>query len=267
MLMRFSVTSHPPLQRRSQTRCCFQHQRGNAPSLPRAGDGPTHTHRRSRAAADLLAGHRPWAPPAPGVTGSCSSPAARPGSSAPSCLGWPGASRGRDAGSGEPKQQQFCPKAAAEPRCAVPTRGTEHRNDRNNPSRGCALHLALVTQPGDQAHTGPFCRADASQEKAVIQPGLLPCSSPPCCSSPAAQPWFRIQASLFLDPLRKAPADASSDEDYSPAALQGHSQRVVYPVPRGCVARWQLYRGPVSPFDCTTRGDQSYTKSPLEKQK
>lgn len=149
----------------------------------------------------------------------------------------------------------------------MPSLGTKHRNDRNNPILGLRVAPRAGHQAGDQGHTGPFCHVDAGQEKAVIQPGLLPCSSPPCCSSPAAQPWFRIQASLFLEALRKAPADASSDEDYSPAALQGRSQRVVYPAPRGCVARWQLYRGPVSPFDCTTRGDQSYTKSTLEKQK
>lgn len=87
------------------------------------------------------------------------------------------------------------------------------------------MHLAPVSEAGDRGQTGPFCHTDASQEEAVIRSGLPPHSSLPSCSIPASQPLFHTQASLLLDLLRKAPADASGDGDNSPAALQGRSQR------------------------------------------
>lgn len=103
------------------------------PSLPRAG-GQTHAHPQEQPCCSRpVRRASAMDTPSPRVTGLCSSLAARPGSSAPSCEGWLGAPRGRDVGSGEPKQQQFCPKSTAEPPCAVPTLGTKHRNNQNNP--------------------------------------------------------------------------------------------------------------------------------------
>lgn len=197
--MCFSVASHPLLQRHSQTHCRFQHQRGNVPSLPRAG-GQTHTHPQEKPCCSGPArGASAVSTPSPRVTGLCSNLAGRPGSSAPSREGWPGAPRGRDAGSGEPKQKQFCPKSTAELPCAMPTLGTEHRNNRNNPvlrlciapctrhpSWGLWTDWPLLPR---RHQSGGSC--DPARAPAPLQPTLLLRPGRPALVSHSGFPIFR----------------------------------------------------------------------------
>lgn len=102
----------------------------------------------------------------------------------------------------------------------------------------------------------------------MVQPGLLPHPDHPATPSRPPRPGFTFGLPYFqLHSKQPQLMPAVTGLQPSRALLKG----VMAPRTRGCVARWQLYHRPLSPFERhrgNTRGDQSYAKSPLlEKQK